>query len=302
MYGRLRPSFRNRRSLLRIAATIATLAISAAILGGLIYSQRDTLSELEFQINLYPLLATSVLFTVNLFLVAIIWGWIFNSLGERIRFWKHIRIYFLSNLTKRLPGTVWYIASRAEFYRRDGVSRRLTTAASGVEFTIALLTSAIVAVVLAFSFVREIRLGFVGIGVVILLAFIVSQPRVIHWIFKKLRVEVSNVSTRSIVGWILSYIFAWFLAGAVVFSIGLIFYEIPIADLGFVIGSVALTNLVTAALFFAPSNLGITEISLTFLLSRIMPAPYALIVSIATRLIIVALEAIWAVILIWFER
>jgi glycosyltransferase 2 family protein len=302
VHGQVEPVFGRRRPYLRIVATIATLLISAFILGYLVYNQRETLTEFKFRIQPLPLIAAFIIFSLDLGLVALIWGWMMNALGERVSIWKHIRIYYVSNITKRIPGTIWYIASRAQFYQQIGISRRLTTVASGMEFAIALLTSGIVAIVFSLSLLTENKLNLIGVGLVVLLSLVASQPTVISWLFRKLNIEARQFSTIQLLQWMITYICAWCLSGLVVFAIGASIVDLDIANLGYIIGSVSLVNIITSAFFFAPSNLGITEVSLSLLLSRIMPAPYAVLVSIATRILILSFEAFWAVIFIWLKR
>ena len=114
--------------------------------------------------------------------------------------------------------------------------------------------------------------------------------------------EARDFSQWQVLAWVLEYILAWIISGGVVFLVGRTFVDLSLNDIWFVIGSVSLANIITALLFFAPSNLGITEVTLSLMLSRIMPAPYAVLVSVATRILIIAFESFWALVALWLNR
>ena len=88
----------------------------------------------------------------------------------------------------------------------------------------------------------------VGISFTSIVSF---KKRFINWLFSKINIDAKGFSSWKVLKWMLSYLVAWVLSGMVVFFISLSFFTLDLADLGYVIGSVALTNIITAAFFFA---------------------------------------------------
>jgi hypothetical protein len=56
--------------------------------------------------------------------------------------WFDIRIFALSQLMKRLPGGIWYVAGRVSEYLNRGVAAKVAMAASGVELSLIGVASA----------------------------------------------------------------------------------------------------------------------------------------------------------------
>jgi hypothetical protein len=291
-----------KEALVRAVGTLAVIALSGGILAYLIYSQRSIFEDVRFQIEIAPLLIAFVVFSFDLILVAAIWGNIMNTLGGQLPIGRHIRIYCLTNLARRIPGTIWYIASRAQIYRREQISRRLTAGASGIEFSVSVLSSAIVALVFGVSILAEARLNLIGLLLLAGLCVVASHPRVIGWIFRRAGVPAQAFSQKEVFQWVGAYLVAWVLSGIVVFAIARGFTEVGFENLWYVIGSVSVANIITSLLFFAPTNLGITEVSLSLLLARVIPAPYAVLAAVATRILIILFESFWAIVCIWLDR
>jgi hypothetical protein len=55
--------------------------------------------------------------------------------------WFDVRTYASSQLMKRLPGGVWYVAGRASQYSDRGISAKISIAASGIELALVGLTA-----------------------------------------------------------------------------------------------------------------------------------------------------------------
>jgi uncharacterized membrane protein YbhN (UPF0104 family) len=293
------PAIFQRRGV-RLAATAVTVFISAAILGWLVYSQREVLLSYDWRLDPWPLALSFLIFSVDLALVGLIWGWIMNALGGRQPLGRHLRIFSVAYLSRRLPGTIWYVASRAQLYKAEGVSRRLTSLASGVEFAISILSSVLVSFFFAVPILTEYRLSLWMLGVVLLLGIVVVHPRFIGWLLGKLGVQAQAFSYRHVVSWLAAYCAAWVLSGAVLYLIGLSFVDLAGRDLWYIVGSLALVNLVSALLLFAPSNLGVTEVGLSLLLANIMPAPLAVVLAVGSRVLLTLYEIFWAMASIWF--
>ena len=105
--------------------TLVTILLSVGILAALLYSEREVLLTYDWDLTWRNLLVALLVLLAGMVLAAYIWGDIMRTLGSRVAMGLHIRYYALSQLARRLPGTVWYVAGRSYLYRPHGDSARL---------------------------------------------------------------------------------------------------------------------------------------------------------------------------------
>jgi hypothetical protein len=287
---------RHRWSPTRVAFIALMLALSSAVLGWLIYRERNVLLDYDWNIRWEFVLGSFVLFSLDLGVVAIVWGWMFNSLGEQHSLWKHLRYYCVSNVTKRLPGTIWYIAGRTYLYSQDNSDPARVLLASGLEMALLIMSGIAVSVMFAAPMIAETRAGWLGFGLVFIVTCFAIQPRVVKWVMVRLgKPSLLTLRYVDLLSWTLCYMLVWIIGGTVIFMVGRSLAIISVSNLLYIIGSWSLTGVVSAAMFFVPSNLGITEVTLSLMLSRIMPSPIAVLIAIASRILITIYEIIWAI-------
>ena len=284
----------SKKNIPRLILTAGTLIVSVGILMILVYRQREALLEYEWQIRLFPIAASFLLFGLALLLVVGIWAWMMRYVGVKIGILRHFQHIAISNLSKRIPGTVWYIASRAQFYKDDGVPRRKTALISGVEMTVSVIAGILVSLGFGLSIILRYKISPWVFVLALLLSSAVLHPKVLDWGLKRLGVDTHLFRYPALISWVIGYTIVWIVGGTILFAISNIFWPLGFGSLGYIIGSWALVGALTNILFFAPSNLGITEVGLSLLLSNIMPASVAVIISIAARILLFLYEIFWA--------
>lgn len=278
----------------RFLYSLIFIIIAGGILIYLIYSQREILINYDWDIDWIQVLFSFIVFSLDLILVVIVWAWLMNSLGKKLKFSRHFIYYSLSNIMKRIPGTIWYIAGRAQFYKFDDISGKLTSVASGIEFSISVLSSIIVSLLFAIPIISRYAYSPYLFVFVILIGGVMIHPRVISWILSKLNVEAAALEYRLIIKSLLTYLIVWILGGLVLFFIANSIYPLQLSDLAYVIGSWSLVGFISSIFLISPSNLGLTEVGLSLLLATIMPSSIAVIVAIMGRILMTIYELFWA--------
>ena len=278
--------------------TVIPILIAAAILGYLVYQQRELLLDQTWMFRWDAIVISFFLFSLALFLAALTWGWILNSVGQHIPMFKHVRYYCISNLSKRIPGTIWYIANRAQLYKEEGLSRRVTSLASGVELAVFILSGIMVSAIFAIPIALRYQFSLWVLAAILIVGLVSIHPNVIKRVFILLKVQAPEIHYRSLVGWLLAYCPVWILGGVVLFAIGNALTPIPIQQISYVIGCWVFVGVLSTALFFSPSNFGVTEIGLSLLLTNILPAPIAVIITVITRILLILYEIFWALVLL----
>ena len=286
--------------------SIFFILVAFSILGYMAYREKETLLNYDWQFKPWSALLSFLAFSLGLLIAAVVWGEIMNKLvakkteGKQLSYLTHIRYFCISNIAKRLPGTIWYIAGRAQLYSQQGIDWKLTSIASGVEMGIVVISSIVVSLFLGIILISHdpnttqyYVNPLILVGAILLVGFII-HPRVIAWIFRLLNVEATSLRYKDLFLWVLIYILAWIVDGSIVFFIGNTISSIQLQHLGFIIWSFTVVSLLSKALFFSPSNLGISEIGLSVLLANILPITVAIILAILMRLVIILFEIIWA--------
>jgi len=277
--------------------TVIPLLIAAVVLGYLVYQQRELLFAQTWRFRWDALVISFLIFSLALLIAALTWAWIMNSVGQRVSYLRHIRYYCISNLSKRIPGTVWYIANRAQLYKEQGISRRITSLASGLELAVFILSGVLVSALFAIPIVLQYRFSLWVLALILAAGVIFLHPAVVKRVFSALNIEAPAIQYRNLLGWILAYSVVWALGGIVLYAFSAALTPIPIRNISYVIGSWVFVGVLSTAFFFSPSNFGVTEVGLSLLLSNIMPAPTAVVITIITRIGLIIYELFWALVL-----
>lgn len=270
--------------------------LTIGILIILFLREKDAISEFEWKIRILPLLGSFIIFSINITLMGFVWSKILAYLGFNLDWKIHYRNYWISNFLKRIPGTIWYVVGRMKLYESKGIPKRLTTIASGIEYALLLISSFAVGFAFALEKIIE-QSQYIPIAIgIFTLGLVVVNPRTIQWILRITKIDAESPNYKTLLEWFLIYVLIWFGNGLILFLIINAILSINITELLFIVGGVAFVNLVSSALFFAPSNFGIGEVTLSLMLSVILPSSISVLVAIIARVILTIYDFIWALI------
>jgi hypothetical protein len=274
--------------------TIILVSITVIFLGVNVYKQREVLLTYDWQFHLLPLVLAFILFSLTLFMSSMVWGFILNVISKKLSYKKHIYYYIISNLAKRIPGTIWYVASRTQMYSDEGITISRTTLASGLEVAFIALAGVLTVLLFSTEIIIRYHLSPIIFAIIFLVGFIVLQPKFIKWFLKLLKIDELNIDYKLVLIGLLSYLIIWILGGLLLYEIGNIVYPIPYDQIGYIIGSWVLVGTISYLFLFSPTNFGITELGISLLLSSIVPFSIAVIIAIASRILMIIFEIFWA--------
>lgn len=278
----------------KIILPLVSIFLTFCVLGALVYKDRAALFAQSWEIRWPNLIYAFILLVLGMFIAAFVWADLLHSLGSRVSLANHVRYYFISQLAKRLPGTVWYVAERGYFYKQHGDSVRLIALASSIELSLAIFTGLLITIIclgqLAITFSLNYWLLAIGllVGLVLLLT-----PRSVYFFLRWLQrdqLALVQYSYPKLLTWLLSYIILWLLGGMVLYFNINILYPLAFHQLWYVIGSWTAVGTLSVLVFFLPTNLGFTEIGLSLLLVQILPSSLAALITVASRLLILLYE------------
>ena len=281
----------NRRTLLSVTGLLLTAACLAFV-GYVVYRERDVLITHLLRANARQLLAVVAWYVADLAIFIGGWASIMAGLGGRLSLARHARIFCLANAAKRLPGTLWYIGGRAALYGRAGIPSRTVVVASAVEGALIWLAGLAICVPFLMVALPDRRWVWLGAGGLVLAGLL--NPRTLRWVLQRATRDGGGtvISLPQVYGWLLLYMAGWAVGGILLFAI-LTIFQVPTLDhLPTVIGTWTVAGTASMLTIFLPSGFGITEVTITALLGRLVPAGVAVLAALSARLLITLLDVI----------
>ncbi|HID64532.1 MAG TPA: flippase-like domain-containing protein [Anaerolineae bacterium] len=167
----------------RLRKILQYLALAALtfFLGWALYGNREEVKTYQWSFD-YPLLALSLgVMLASLSLYAWQWRFSLQRLGAAVGFIKVLRIYFIGNLGRYIPGKVWQFLGWFYLFEREGVSPVQTLASIAVNQVIQNMTGlALAFVVLTGLHSTELKGRLLPFLIVIPLGLVVIQPSVLE--------------------------------------------------------------------------------------------------------------------------
>jgi len=288
---------------LRILPALA-ISLPFIFLGYTIYRNWHEVVSYEWTVNYAYVALSFILYSLALGVAIRGWGSIMERLGGPSSFRNNARIYCLSSLARRLPGTIWFIAGRVYWYEKEGVAKSITSAGVLWEMILMILSGLLVYLSslplcpdlysegTSFLLLLSIPLGIavihptaLGIG--------------LNFLLRKLgrrQVLISKVSHKDTLGWLFLYALVWIMGGMILFLFTSAFHPMSIIHLPALIDIWALSGVTACLIFFVPAGLGIKEVTLALLLSRYLPLPMATVIVLLLRVWLTLSELVWTLV------
>src|SRR6266508_2312389 len=283
---------------------VGTVAASAGVLLlGLIRGWPE-LARYQWQFDWRPLAVSGLMYVVALWLAVLAWTVIMRALQAGSTWRQDAKFCLYSLIARRLPTPAPYIASRVLLYEEIGVSKRITSVGLLWE-NLLLIASGAVQALLMLSLTPIIgdRTTFLPVllvaGAGLLLVVRPMLPvRGVNWLLRRMGKAPLEIFMRSPIVLLVLAIYAgvWLFGGLVLFFLIRAIYPIEWTTLPFVIQSWTLSGLASYIAFFAPTGLGIRDLTLAAMLSLVIPLSVAIVIVILIRLWLMGNELLWALI------
>lgn len=292
---------RRRQVLLRSAQLLAVLVVSWALfrMVGVRLSELEALRAADWRPAAAPLVLSSAALLAVYLAHAVLWRTVMTDIGVgRPTIRTTIRLYFLASLGRYVPGKLWQVAGIAVLSSRAGLPPVGATAAALLG-QLAFLLSGALFLAIAMPTGRGAVAAAAGLlGVIAALFVTRSAPG--RRLAAALRARVPRLGTvldlatgvqpRHAARWGLAYGLTWVLLGGAFVLFVISFYPDAGSHPRYVAGTVAASYLGGYIAVFAPAGIGVREGLMGVLLADVMPAPAALVVSLASRLWFTAIE------------
>lgn len=270
------------------------------LIGYVIYLGWQSRSELVYLVNNADWSQFSLILPIyltTLVLASTIWTSVMQTMDDSLAWWTHICIYFVTLMTRRIPGTVWYIGGRVVLYKRLGVSGVKTATGSGIELIISFVANCVLAMLFLPFGLGLSNYWYIPFGFVSLLGLLVLEPSILA----KIMVRLNRPLSRPIARW---QIAIWlFLRMALVLAGGLMIFQtvrvfLPLTNefIFLVLGARAISGAASMLSFFLPSSMGIYDLTMFAFLATVMPPSLATVVTVLVKLYTTLFEILFGLI------
>lgn len=294
--------------------------VALVYLGNVLYRTWDEVakSDFHFEFDLPRLAISLVLLVIARGFAVEAWRRILLGLGEYFSFGFGARVWFLSNLTRYVPGNIWQVATMMALVEQRGVSKTNALVSQIIYTALALAIAGTLGVM--FLFVRPDALnglmpGLISaemaayaplifsvffVAVVIVFALPPANRLIVALSGRIMRRELrapTPTFARGLIPPIFSLLM-WLTNGIAFYLFAASIMELPLANLPAFIAMNAGAYVIGYASFITPSGLGFREGALAWMLSSFVPMPVAVALSLVTRLWTTAGELL-GVVLVW---
>ena len=251
------------------------------------------LESLDPEAVLLALLAT----VANVALAGVVWRTVLADLGSRVPLQVAARIFFVGQLGKYVPGSVWPIVMQAELGRDHRVPRQRTATATLVTLLLS-VASALLVVLLAIPFdSRVVPPGFEWAVVLVVPLLVALHPSVLAWgmdrVLRLLGRDPMEHRT-SLRGTALATMWAvasWVFAGLQVYVLAVALGAPPgIETASLAIGGYTLAWAVGFVVVVAPAGAGAREVALAAVLAPVLDSGEVIVVVLVSRLLFTGVD------------
>ncbi|MFJ9388204.1 lysylphosphatidylglycerol synthase domain-containing protein [Nocardioides sp. NPDC101246] len=276
------------RTIVRVVFVVAVFLAAAWT----IWTQRARLAESLAQLGAWPIVTSCVLATAGTALTYLQWREVLGGLGVRMRLDEGARVFFLSQLGKYLPGSIWPVVMQMEAGRERGASRSTMVAANLFTIVLGCTVGLMVACVLlpfaAPGTIAHYWWALLALPVLLVLLHPATMPALLNIALRVLRrapitERLSMSSTLRAGMWaLLSFVL---LGSHVAVLVGAL-AGWTVESLAISIGAVSLAVCVGVLAIPVPAGIGVRDGVLVLALSPTVGLAPAVLLAVTSRLLI----------------
>jgi uncharacterized membrane protein YbhN (UPF0104 family) len=253
-----------------------------------LYVNWNKIVEYDWNINYYFLASSLVLSIVGAFLIALGWNLILRVVGGRLGYKRALKIFFITDLAKYVPGKVWTMVGKVYLCTKEGIPIAKTSASVIIQPLIQVITGILMFLVsLPFwtktsDFMNKLYFFFPLIPIGLVLLHPAIMTKLLNFVLTKLKQKPIELNTkyRDILLILLLWCGLWTLSGITYYFLIISVQPFPVSWLPVTIGIFSIAGV---SQFLTPSGIGVLEGVLTVLLSLYLPVPIAILIALLAR-------------------
>lgn len=274
------------------------LAVVLALLGFTLADESGKLWHVAQRLSPAIILLAVVLTIGGLFCNMMVWREIMADLGSQLPVAAAWRIWFIGNLAKYVPGSIWPVLVQAELGADRGIPRSRSAVAVLVSYTVMTSSGVVVAAItLPFAGATSVSQYF-WILIIVPVGIAVLSPPVLNRLLRMvLRVArqpapEQGVSYRGLARTMAWAVGAWALNGLMIYVLMRELAGVRQGTLLVSVGAYSLSWAVGFVAVFAPAGAGVREVVMVAALAGQTTNPIAITVALVQRVLSVVADAI----------
>jgi len=290
------------RKILRYSFTLAVM-IAAVYFFYLQYkANADLISTYDFSINPYYIFVSIIIGSIALLSGPFVWRiYVNNYLNEKLNYSESYALYCTSAMFKYIPGKIWTYAAQITLMSSKRISNVALIYINMVSFICLAFVSAMFASYYYLFCVRVTTLGISILTFILLIVldfvFIVWNNSIINFLIvpvnRLFRVEIKPLKTKKIIFVYtqLFYFFSYILLGVAMYFLARgLNMKIPLTSMIAIMATISVSAMAGYVAFFSMGGLGVREGTMFFMLRQFSGIEAALILPIATRILLTVVE------------
>jgi len=289
--------------LLKYALGAIIVGLSLYYLGTNIVRGMADLRDFRWQIDWIDILASLILTMVSVLLGGCVWGLVLKSLGHDLGLRASVRTQLRSNVTKYIPGFAWQILGKVYLTRSQGVPTQIVAVAIGLEFGLLFVIGIFLAALLLptsylemswlpcsvppLRFLTALIMALTIAGLPWLARAWTTYARRRKW--SRWEMEMQPRAIWSASGLLIA---AWLFLGLAFHLLVTAVYPVNWQALPISVFSLIASYLISLAVIFVPTGIGIREGAMVYLMGAIVPPGPASVIALLARLLLIICEAI----------
>jgi uncharacterized membrane protein YbhN (UPF0104 family) len=292
----------------RLLARVGFFAVLIVLFALALHGKWHQIGVSYDRLSWYSLVIATLLGFGNIFAAMMAWRSLLADLDSPLRLPVAMRIFFLGQLGKYLPGSVWTVVAQADLGRDHKIPPRRTVAASILGMAISLAAGLVIAVLtLPFSAPGEVaQYSWVLLVLPLLVVGLLPKnvDRLTHFLFKVLRRQPPDheFTMRGVLTALVWQTIGWLSVGFEVFVLCWALHAPIGRSLLLALGGTALAWSAGFLAIPLPSGAGLREVITIAILSSVMTVPSATVVALTSRVISVVGDGAFAAVAVAIAR
>ncbi|UCD98414.1 MAG: flippase-like domain-containing protein [Chloroflexota bacterium] len=289
----------------------AILLISILFITYAVAANWNEFKAQDIHLDFRFVLLAVLIYPTGMLPTAAAWHYLLKTIKVDLPFRTDLRIYSLSALPRHIPGFVWYISSRSLLYKEEQVPAATTLTASAAEVILLALTGFLTALMLLVTVtgitqdidnIRTAAYFALPLLILIVIAVPVVNRALPYFLHRRGIDFIPEIDQGKIIITVVLMFMAWIGGGLILFVLAQAIYPLDISKLPAIVGAWGAAGAVSLTIGIGIQGLGIREITLSALLSLLMPPVIAVILAITFRLVLTAGEFLWVFLFVWLTR
>ena len=277
-----------KKKIIKRILQVIVIAVIFYFLARNLYINWNKIAQYDWRINYYFLVFSWLLSVGGGFLIALGWNLILRVLGGRLSYKRALKIFFITDLAKYIPGKVWTMVGKVYMCKEEGVPVAVTSTSVVIQPLIQVISGLLIFLLsLPFwtktsDFINNLYFFFllIPLGLLLLHPAIMTKP--LNFVLKKLKQKPIELKIKysHILSILLLWCGLWVLTGITYYFLIISVHPFPLLNLPVTIGIFAIAGV---SQFLTPSGIGVLEGMLTVLLGLYFPLPVAILIALLAR-------------------